>query len=193
MELAITAHRDELIQALGDFVPVRIVLASAEGTDDPRWVQVDALEEVTFLPGSGLRATCSARVHYPLPILPDDFTVKHVSLEVVPAIIAGPNGAVLAFTLRVGELDIKHLPDFVDRAVAKQINDGLRENATSIAWDFEKTLHRTVRLTERLGLVRALLLGVPRGSVEVTADGIVLRLALHVSFEHEAGGGAAVT
>ena len=187
MELAITAHRDELIQALRDFVPVRIALAGRRGSDDPPWVQIDALEAVTFLPGSGLRATCSARVHYPLPILPDDFTVQHASLEVVPAIIAGPDGAVLAFALRVGELDIKHLPDFVDRAVAKQINDALRESATSIAWDFEKTLHRTVRLTERFGLVRALALGTPRGEVDVTADGVALRLVLHVSFEHEAG------
>ena len=184
MDFAITLHRDELIRALRDFLPMRLLLGTLEGADDLAWVQIDAIETATFVPRRGLRMTCAALFHYPLPIVPDDFTVKHVSLEMIPAVVAGPDGPVLAFQLDVDELDIKYMPEFVDRSVAKRINAALIKYATTIAWNFSKTLTGIVNLPQRLEMVRTLELGAPEGRVEVTEDGIVIGLSVGVSFHH---------
>ena len=183
MDFAITLHRDELIRAIRDFLPMRLLLGSLEGDDDLAWVEIDAIETATFVPRSGLRATCAARIHYPLAIVPD-FTVQHVSLAMTPAVVAGPDGPLLAFKLDVDELDIKYLPEFVDRSVARRINEALIEHATSIAWNFSKTLTGIVHLPQRLEMVRTLELGAPEGRVEVTETGIVIRLSVDVSFHH---------
>ena len=184
MDLAITLHRDELVQAMADFLPMRLLLGKLEGIDDPAWVQIDAIETATFVPCRGLRLSCAARIHYPLPVVPDDFAVQHATLEMVPAIAPGPGGAVLAFRLDVGDFELKYLPEVVDRTVARKINEALCEHATSIAWDFTKTLTRMVQLPERLRIVRTLELRAPRGEVQVTEDSIVLQLSVDVSFHH---------
>lgn len=184
MDFAITLHRDELMRALRDFLPMRLLLGSLEGDDDLAWVEIDAIETATFEPRSGLRATSAARIHYPLLLVPD-FTVQHVSLAMTPAVVAGPDGPLLAFKLDVDELDIKYLPEFVDRSVARRINEALVEHATSIAWNFSKTLAGIVHLPQRLEMVRTLELGAPEGRVEVTETSIVITLSVDVSFHHE--------
>ena len=89
-----------------------------------------------------------------------------------------------AFQLDVDELDIKYMPEFVDRSVAKRINAALIKYATTIAWNFSKTLTGIVNLPQRLEMVRTLELGAPEGRVEVTEDGIVIGLSVGVSFHH---------
>lgn len=212
MELTLTLHRDELTQALRDFLPMRLTLGKREATDDPAWVQVDALDSVSFLPGHGIALTCAAHLHYPLPVLPDNFTVQHVSLRMIPqimgyslpdesplaivegrlvddepsVIVEGQGDAVLAFTLAVDELEIKYLPEFVDQLVADKINAALRDHATTIAWDYSRLLRRVVNLPQRFGLVRAIELISPQGQVQVTDDAIVVTIALDVCFHHAA-------
>jgi len=184
MDLALTVHRSEMIQAIQGFLPMRLYVGKLEGSDDAAWVQIDAVETTSFVPHHGLRLSCAASIHYPLPLLPDDFTVQHASMEMVPAIVDSPNGPVLAFKLSLGDFDLKYLPNFVDRSVAKRINDALRENATSIAWDFSSTLSRIVELPERLRLVRTMELEVQRSDVQVTEEAIVLELSVDACFHH---------
>ncbi len=185
MEIAITLHRDELARAVRDFLPMRLQIGNFAETDDPAWVQIDAIEEVEFMPGRGVRVRCAARVHFPLPILPDDFTVQHTVFEIVPAILAGPDGPVLAFQLDVQDLELKYLPEFVDRAVLKRLNAALVEHAGAIAWNFGKRLGRIIALPVRVQLVRTLALSAPSGAIEVTTDRILVRLSLEVAFQHE--------
>jgi len=184
MDLTITLHRDELIQALRDFLPMRLLLGSLDKPDDLAWIQIDAVDSVTFAPRRGLCMTCAALIHYPMPLVPDDFTVEHVSLAMVPTVVAGPDGPVLAFVLDIDDLDIKYLPQFVERSVGKRINEALTKHATSIAWNFSKTLNRIVHLPKRLEIVRALELGPPQGCVQVTDDSIIIAFSLDVSFHH---------
>lgn len=184
MDIAITLHRDDLTRAIRDFLPMRLLIGSLAENDDPPWVQINRVEEAEFMPGHGLRVDCGARIHFPLSVLPDDFSVQHVVFEMVPAILAGPNGPVLAFQLHVHDFELKYLPEFVDRAVLKRLNAALVEHASAIAWNFGKALTRLITLPVRLQIVRTLELSAPAGSVEVTADCIVLRLAFDVSFQH---------
>lgn len=184
MDMTITLHRDELLRAIRDFLPMRLKIGNLETNDDPPWIHIDEVEEAEFLPGRGVRVSCAARIHFPLPLLPDDFTVQHAVLEMVPAIVEGPEGPVLAFRLDVPDIDVKYVPEFVDRAVLKRVNAALIEHASSIAWKFGKTLSRVISLPIRLQIVRAVALSAPSGSVEVTADGIFLRLSCDVSFRH---------
>ncbi len=185
MDLTIAVHRDELEQALREFLPMRLTLGTLDVDADPDWIEIDRLETVTFLPGRGVTLTCAARVHHPLPILPDDYTVEHVALTMTPRIADGANGPVLAFALEIDELDMRLLPEFVDRVLVKRVNAALLERLSTIAWNFTGTLHKDVRLPRRFGLVTAVVLGPPQGEVEVTDEAIVLRLSLGVTFDHE--------
>jgi hypothetical protein len=185
MELAITIHGDELTRAIVAFLPMRLHFGGADDTDDPPWLQIDAIETARFVPHRGLRVRCAARVHYPLLVLPDDFTVEHAAIEMLPEIVAGPNGPLLAFKLAVAELDVAYFPEFVDRAVAKRINEALRDHTTTVAWDFTHTLSRMVRLPDRLQMVRRLECKSSHGEVRVTEDAIALRVSVGVSFHHD--------
>jgi hypothetical protein len=185
MDMTITLHRDELTRAIRDFLPMRLKIGNIATNDDPPWIHIDEVEDAEFIPGHGVRVRCAARIHFPMPLLPDDFTVQHAVLEMVPAIVVGPDGPVLAFRLDVPDIDLKYVPEFVDRAVLKRLNAALVEHASAIAWKFGKTLTRVISLPIRLQIVRAVALSGPSGSVEVTADGILLRLTCDVSFQHE--------
>jgi len=184
MDLTITLHRGELIQAFRDFIPMRLLLGSLDKPDDLAWIQIDAIDTVTFVPRRGLCMTCAALIHYPIPLVPDDFTVEHVSLAIVPTVVEGPDGPLLAFVLDVDDLDIKYLPQFVERSVGKRINEALSKYATTIAWNFSKTFGSIVDLPKRLELVRSFEFGAPVGRVDVTDDSIIIALSLGVSFHH---------
>ncbi len=188
MELTLNLHHDELTRLLQDFLPMRLMLGKLEEAQDLAWIEIEDLETVAFRPGYGLALTCAAKIHYPLPILPDDFTVQHVQLEMVPKIEEGPEGTVLAFRLLVDALDIEYVPGFVDRVIADKINQALTNNATTIAWNFTKTLTRVIELPPRLALVHAVELSAPQGAVHVAADGIVLRLSVQLGFHHRTEG-----
>ena len=184
MDLTLNLHRDELTRMLQDFLPMRLMLGKLEPQEDVTWIEIDTFDTVTFLPGYGVAATCAARIHYPLPLLPDDFTVQHVLIEMVPKIEESPEGTVLAFRLVIGELDIDYLPAFVDRVIADKINSLLHTNATTIAWNFTKSLTRTIEFPPRLALVHAIELSAPQGAVHVAADGIAVKLWVEVGFHH---------
>jgi hypothetical protein len=185
MDIALTLSREELVQALSDFLPMRLLFGKIEGNSDPAWLQIDQLETVSFFPARALGMTCAARVHYPLPILPDTFVVQHVSIEMVPSIIDGPVGKVLAFELHVADLDLKFVPSFIDRTICDKINTALREHASVIAWDFEHTLSRVVRLPQRMSLVTDLTLTEPTAEVWVGDDGMTVRMNVAVGFLHD--------
>jgi hypothetical protein len=185
MDLTITLQHDELIDAVRRFLPMRLLLGVLEGNGDPAWVQVDKVHAATFLPRRGLAVRFAACVHYPLPIMPDDFEILDASLEMVPSIVDGPDGPRLEFALEIADLDLKFLPDWIDRAIAKKLNTALRTHASVIAWDFTKSLSRIVHLPKRFELVRGLELGPPQGLVSVGDDSIVVRIAFAVAFHHD--------
>ena len=186
MDIAITLHRNDLIRAIREFLPMRLLIGNLDENDDPAWIEIDEPESVTFVPGVGLRLGCAAQVHYPIAILPDDFTVQHATLQMVPKILTGPDGPILAFTLDLEDVNFESLPKFVDRAVVKRVNAAFVDHVESIAWNFSKTLTRMVQLPRRLERVRVLELGEPQGEVTVTADGILLQLSLDATFHHDA-------
>jgi len=184
VEIVLTLGREELMTALNEVLPMRLMLGKLEGTDSPAWILIEQFASKTYVVGLGLRVTCAARVHYPIPILPDYFDVTHVALQLVPEIVATDDGAILAFTLSVTDFDLKSIPAFVDRIIASRINSALRSRATSIAWDFRKLLDRIIPLPHHLELLRGVTLTSPRGEVSVGALGIVLGLTADVGFQH---------
>jgi hypothetical protein len=184
MNLVLTMHRDELGPLIHDFLPMRLTLGK-HGDEEPAWFEIDTIETMTFLPGHGLRLTFPARVHYPMPLLPSDFTLQRVSLEVVPTMVPSAEGQVLAFRMEVAALDVQYLPGFVDRLVADKISRTLMENATTIAWNFSRTLTRHFRLPQRFSRVRGVEMVSERGDVVVTGDSIIVTLVASLSFLHE--------
>lgn len=185
MNLVITVHRDELAKAIHDFLPMRLTLGALDEDKDRIWFEIEEVETMSFLPGHGLALTCRAEVHYPLVIGPSTFTVTHLSLTVVPAIVKSPEGDVLAFRMEVGAIDVAYLPAFIDRMVAAEINESLVKYATTIAWNFSHTLTRHMALPMRLTRVDSVAMASERGDVAVTGDSIILTLVVSFVFGHE--------
>lgn len=182
MELKLTLFHGELTRLLRDSLPMRIVLSRPEDTDltdDPPWFEIDHLESADFMSGYGIAITCSARVHFPVAIQRDDFTVERAQIELVPRVDRVPEGTILSFRIMVGALAIEHQP-----GVADQINQALTSHPASIGWNFTKTLTRMVELPPRLSLVHAVEVSDLQGTVQVMPDRIVLRLSVQLD-SHE--------
>lgn len=171
------AHED-LATILRAAFPMRAMI------DDNAWLQIDELEDVAYLGAEGIRIVFSAKIHYPLPILPDRFTIEHASVTVKPTIATGDNGFVLAFHCQLGAFDLKYIPDFIDGMIAKKINEVFEEKLSDIAWNFTDTLTRQIALPEKIALLEAIRMGPPKGRVEFAERGLIIRIALPLGFMH---------
>jgi hypothetical protein len=178
--IAFTLSRRHLIEGLGTFLPIRLGLGGGG------WVEVEAIDSVRYEPKRGLTVSCEARAHYPLPLLPDHFTIKRAILTVSPKVVPGDNGPVLGFELEFEEFDVKYLPELFDDVLAARLNRVLRERLRRVAWDFSRSLGHSLDLPKKLLRPRGVVLGPVAGSVEVAVEGIVFHVSLPFHFVHEA-------
>lgn len=187
MKLQITVGAQELVDAVVEVLPMRLYLGKPDEADRP-WFQINNVRDAMFVPQEGLRVTCAATVHYPMPVLPDEYTVLETKVRMHPRLKTADepgSGPVLAFMLGIEDFDIKYVPQFVDDTIASIINKQLRDRASRIAWDFSKTFTRRFKLPERLRLVTDLLIRSESADLVVKEDAIVLTINVAVNFEHD--------
>lgn len=181
VNVVMTIARGELNEALTALFPARIKLSSS----DEAWLEIDALTSIKYEPGRGVMLRAAAQLNYPLPMLPDRFTIDELTVLVTPMIVEGADGLVMAFKLDIADVDVKYLPDFVDAAIGARINKLLHDKLAKIAWDFPATLDRVVNLPKRVSLLRQIALGPTRAAVEIASEGLVVRFVIPLSFRHE--------
>lgn len=170
----------ELIAAVSDLLPLQVDFGSAEAPN--RWLRIEPTSDIAFVPRVGLRMTCSGTLHYPLPILPDEYIIKLGRVVVRPSIAQRDDGPVMLFDLGLEALDIRLVPEFLDDHILEKVNERLRLQASRIAWPFTRTLTRTFGLGQRLTLADHVAFATRGGALEVTDDGLVLTVYTDVSF-----------
>lgn len=187
MKLQLVVGAQELVDAVVEILPMRLYLGKPSEDDRP-WFQINSVRDAMFIPQDGLRITCAATVHYPLPVLPDEYTVLETRVVMQPRLKTSEErggGPVLAFMLGIEDFDIKYVPQFVDDTIAAFINKQLRDRASTISWNFTKTFTRSFKLPERMRLVTDLLIRSESADLVVSEDAITLTLNVGVSFEHD--------
>lgn len=187
MKLQLVVGAQELVDAVVEILPMRLYLGKPSEDDRP-WFQINSVRDAMFIPQDGLRITCAATVHYPLPVLPDEYTVLETRVVMQPRLKTSEErggGPVLAFMLGIEDFDIKYVPRFVDDTIAAFINKQLRDRASTISWNFTKTFTRSFKLPERMRLVTDLLIRSESADLVVSEDAITLTLNVGVSFEHD--------
>lgn len=177
MKLTVTLTSDEVTSIVKDFLPARIGLAGDPA--DARWIEIDDPEDVSLIPGRGVRVVCSARVRGVAPS--GDVTLPHLYLMFVPQSVATPAGRAIHLKVRLEDVEGA---EGLDRALVARLEDDLQEHGADLAWEFTRTLRGSFALPERLQRVRAVRLRASRGEVEVTETAITLTVWMGVSFAH---------
>src|SRR5580704_18352473 len=152
--------RDDFVKALNDLCPLQIRLGHGGS------LVVSEPNAIELVQGVGLRTTVTAAIHWPVLGVSFPITVRAVTLEVMPLILAREDGSEkLAFKLRLDQLDFSLLPSFLDQTVVDRINEELEARHVELAWDFMRTLSHVFELPAELASARGIELKVAWGKV----------------------------
>lgn len=177
----LTISRSELKDFLKSAFPLRVAL-NASGD---AWFEISELDGINYEPGRGIVLRCAARVNYPIPVLPDAYTLQEVAVTVLPMIAERDGHTFVQFKIDLSDFNVKYLPEFVDDVIVGKINDAMRDKAETIAWNASKTLDRLIHLPKRLRLLRGLELGPVRATIEIANEGLIVRCVLPLTLTHE--------
>lgn len=183
MDVRVSISAAELVASVHEFLPYQVDI-SADGSQK-RWLRVNAPDTVEFVPRQGMRVVASATFHHNVPLVPD-VTIRRSVLMMRPHIMMADNGEILAFEVRLEDLDLKGIPGFIDQSIVQRVNDQMRERQKQIAWDFSTSLTCALSLGQRSLLIEAVQLRTTRGQLEVADDGIILSLPIAVGFVRRA-------
>jgi hypothetical protein len=126
--------------------------------------------------------TVTVEVHWPILGIAVPLTVRAVTLDVTPLILAQADGSEkLAFKLHLDDVDFSLLPAFLDKTVVLHINQELEAKHVELAWDFSKTLSHVFDLPSELVSASGIELKVAWGKVKTTVDTLVLAISFHAS------------
>lgn len=184
MSLHITAELSEgdLKRLLAEILPATIDLDPLGADTGKRWIHLDAPHHVDFVAREGVRVRTSAQLQWTALGLKVPVTMHEVHLLVAPVIAQDDRGPKLVFRPTLEKADFKHMPEFVDQAIANRINMSLAAQGELLGWHVGETLQHTVPLPPNLTPVSAFLLNAGAVSVEVTDQCFVLRIEVELQF-----------
>jgi hypothetical protein len=173
--------QEDLVQVLGELLPVKIHLNEAEENapkPPERWLRLGAATAVALVPDQGLRVTCAAELCWSIAGLSPTVELDELRVLLRPQVVEKNAGNVLEFQLEIEEADFHILPDFLDATVVKAINLALA--ARKLTWNFTETLTRTVGLGKALEPVEALKIEVLWGKHRIGADAVTLVVSFKI-------------
>jgi hypothetical protein len=167
--------KNDLDKAIRDFCPLKIKL----GEDGS--VQISDPHGLDLVPDVGLRMSVTIEVHWPILGIQIPVSVRSATLEVRPEILKKPEGEPLTFKLRLDDVDISMLPEFIDRGIVERVNKELEERHVELTWNFIATLSHVFELPDALLSARAIGLRAGWGSVKITSEALVLAVSFDAS------------
>lgn len=182
MQLQVTVTQDELVQALREFLPVKIDLDS--GADEERWLALCPASAVEIVPQEGLRATCAAELKWAIAGIAPTLKLDELRVMFRPRVTAKDGEQSLEVDVEVEIADFRALPEFIDATIVKTINASLAKRKPS--WNFGKTMTRTVGLGRSFHPLTALDVQVLGGQQQARAEEFTLEVFLKVGFVRQA-------
>jgi hypothetical protein len=170
--------REDLVQVLGEFLPVKIHLDDDEKTD--RWLYLGKATDITLVEDMGLRVTCPAELKWSIAGVNPTIQLDELRVLISPEIIERNKGNVLAFNVELEEADIRGLPSIIDHTIMKAVNSALANKKPE--WNFTKTLTNTVGLPSNLEPIEGLHIGVAWGKRRISQDALVLVVSFKLNF-----------
>ena len=187
MWLEAIISQEDLVHALGEFLPVKIHLDQREGPDgkpakdEPeRALFLDAPTEVTLVPEQGLRVICPAELTWSIAGMSPSMKIDALQVMIRPEVVEKNKGSVLEFGMQVEVADFHALPSFIDATIVKAINTALMTKKP--AWNFTETLTRTVGLGRMFDPVEALKIEVTWGKTKIGAEVLGLVVSFKLGF-----------
>lgn len=187
MQLAARLTTTEIAQILTSLLPLRIRLDGGETPDDAvggqRWLDVlETLAPPSFEDGM-LLLEAHARVAWPHRAMFDAFDIESVRVRVKPSLVSTPHGTGLKVTMTCDEIDIRWFPDFVDRLIAKRINERIREANLAFFWDFSELLTFRIDEESQRSNLTAVTFDMRQAEFISEADALVLSGPMQVGIE----------
>ncbi len=179
--------QEDLVQVLGEFLPVKILLdqdreeGKDEKKDEPeRSLLLHPATEVTLVPEEGIRVICPAEITWSIAGMSPTMKLDELSVLIRPRVVEKNKGNVLEFGLEVEEADFHSLPEFIDHTIVKAVNTALATKKP--AWNFTETLTRTVGLGNMFDPVEALKIDVSWGKTKIGTEVLGLVLSFKLGF-----------
>jgi hypothetical protein len=182
--MQITARLDEstVKDLLKQLLPVTVVI---DDDSEDRWIRIDPARSVDFAAGEGLRIEVSGQLHWKAAGVPMLITINAAHLLLRPVVVEDAENAEnsrLVFRPSLEDMDLKHVPDFLDSGIASIINKRLEGRGDSLSWHFGRSLQAHVPLGKVFVELDSLNLAAGAASVAVTTDAVVLTLELAMGF-----------
>ena len=187
MWLEAIISQEDLVQVLGEFLPVKILLDEKkeeekdEKKNEPdRSILLHPASKVELVPNEGIRVTCPAEITWSIAGMSPTVKLDELSVLIRPQVVEKNKGSVLEFGLEVEEADFHSLPGFIDNTIAKAVNGALATKKP--AWNFTETLTRTVGLGKLFDPVEGLKIEVSWGKTKIGAEVLGLVLSFKIGF-----------
>jgi hypothetical protein len=170
--------QEDLRAVLDQLLPMKIHLDKDESKE--RWLHLDRATDIELLADKGLRVACPAEIMWSVSVV--NIPIKLHTLRVVlkPEIVRKHHGDVLSFHIQLEEADIAGLPALVDHTIMHAVNEALA--GKDLAWDFTKTLSRTVPFPGVLDPIDGLAIRVHWGKCRIGAEAIALVVSFDLAF-----------
>lgn len=166
MKLSATLSKDELRSLAHSLIPLRLDLS--EGPDKPtRWLDIEEILDSEMLVDEGFSLTTRVSIRWPERNLMSEFGVERLEVLVQPKLVSNPEGVGLVVTLRCRDLDIRWVPDFIDQAIVKRINQTLAETEAVFDWNFSEALSATFTETGERSNIASIGLDVSSAKLEI--------------------------
>jgi hypothetical protein len=188
MWLEAIISQEDLVQVMGEFLPVKIHLdqegkeedAGKKSLEPERSLLLRAATQVSLVPDEGVRVICPAELTWSIAGMSPMMKLDELSVMIRPRVVEKNKGSVLEFALEVEEANFHALPAFLDNTIVKAVNAALATKKP--AWDFTQTLTRTVGLGSMFDPVEALKIKVAWGKTKIGADVLGLVLSFKLGF-----------
>lgn len=187
MWLEAIISQEDLVQVMGEFLPVKIFLDQGEvgegekKRDEPeRSLLLHTASQVTLVPDEGVRVTCPAEITWSIAGVSPTMKIDALQVMIRPRVVEKNKGHVLEFGMEVEEADFHALPGFIDTTIAKAVNAALAGKKPS--WNFTETLTRTVGLGKMFDPVEALKIEVQWGKTKMGGEALGLVVSFKLGF-----------
>ncbi len=172
MQLQVIVGRAELQELLRQATPLHIDMTRSDG-GAPRWIELEHPRTVELVQGRGIRVVTSGRLHLDVAL---PIRIKELTLMLTPKVVRADDTARLVFSLLVERLDFAYVPGVLEHALLPRINAALAPVEARLAWNFGKTLTRTLRVPPRFEPLESLHFEPHQAKVAVAADSMSLTI-----------------
>jgi len=170
--------KDDLTAILERLLPVKLDLGGG-------WLEARDPRDVQLLPDRGLRATCTATVHWPVLGIEVPIAMHALTLVLSPQILPRGGRDVLAFHIEIEHADLTAVPTVIDDRITERVNAALAARHFEPSWDFLSALSRKIDAPKALSGIDAFDLAVRWGRLRITEEALVFALSFRLDVIHD--------